>query len=716
MAAVAQAPSSSSRGIGVGSTAGFGIGAQHFQRSSSAAGAPKGSSSTGLVCSHKGHLSPLCESPRQHARVWPRSGRFLGDGVNCRCKSEDFDEQQPSSTGDGEAANADAWDRRIESALAGIRAPLLSMLSIAGKKFQQYLLKPRSLTALEVVEDVQLVKEETEWDRWQSFFHEVEEQENLLSVLKFDLEEAVEEEDYSEATRIRNEMLDIRRRDTLGQLMGDLKTALEEERYEDAARIRDETDAGLVGWWAGAAEEGNDPFGRIINITSSQGRLVARGYSARQLVTAAPGVPLFEVFFKKDDDNGYQSQAVYLQRERTGADTTATGSENSGEKNEDGEGDDKVSDDLKSDEKDSLDEGLNRILAFLKGRMPDVKLRVFQATEPDKVEKDLPKIGDQLKSSEDNKKEEELGSSDDGKAPLENQLQEKQGKNAVTAEELVEMSVRLLIGRLMQNVPEDKVPVLPVRIPAKIVNKERDSFVFHIEDLLEEKISTTDAMSSWRLAVTAQPSELTSEHASKVLSQALPVKVSKEVADIIRLAVNYAQRRRGLAKTTAFQRIRLAKSTADPFNALYVGTLAPYSSQVIQLRQKYGNWQEDDKSNIDSDKFEFTEYVEAVKLVGDLHVPAGQVIFRAKTGRGSRLPHRGVYPDELGVVARFKGRGKVAEPGFKNPHWIDGELLLLDGKQGVGFLNGAQLCFVYSVPGQPFLILFRRAMIEENSL
>ena len=134
----------------------------------------------------------------------------------------------------------------------------------------------------------------------------------------------------------------------------------------------------------------------------------------------------------------------------------------------------------------------------------------------------------------------------------------------------------------------------------------------------------------------------------------------------------------------------------DPLEGLFVGSFGPHGPEALELRR--GEW-------------EGQEAVFARKVVGDRNVPAGELSFRAKVGRDQRLNPRQAYPDELGVVARYPGEGRVARPGFRGQRWVPGEFLQLDGRGGK-LTGDAELGFVWAVPGErKFLILFNRLVL-----
>ncbi|XP_068655149.1 protein EXECUTER 1, chloroplastic-like [Aristolochia californica] len=584
-----------------------------------------------------------------------------------------------------------------------------------------------------------------DWERWRQHFEEVEEQERLVTLLKSQLGDAVHREDYEDAAKIKVAMAAAARNDTVGQAISYLERALKEEHYEDAAFIRDHAGAGLVGWWAGVSEDAKDPYGRIIHISAEHGRYVARSYSSRQLATATPGVPLFEVYFTLNHEGEYRQQAVYLKRNRGNPigflakrkpsdvitvnplpDSMGGINDSSVPSTDDTEDSDKW------DEDPDVAEGLAGIQSILRDMIPGVKVKVLTVIGPEKIDKDLifkaleqdleeEEEEDQVEEEEENDNDDDedidLGSIDDPQIIVENE------KDEIEIDDMREiidsrdsqsqMAVKVVIGGLVQKLSSDMNPKALSRVQARLEKRGCSSFSFSIlkdEDQTEGAGKKLEGAVEKTAALQSQRSmDLVMSDLAKVLvsKEKIPMKVLKDVGELINLTLSQAQNQQPLSGSTIFNRIEIP-ATSDPLNGVYMGAHGVYTSEIIHLRRKFGQWPDEGGSH-KSPNLEFYEYVEALKLTGDPYVPAGQVAFRAKVGKRNQLPHKGIIPEELGVVARYKGQGRLAEPGFRNPRWVDGELVILDGKYIKG---GPVVGFIYWAPEYHFLVFFHRLRLQ----
>ncbi|GKV18916.1 hypothetical protein SLEP1_g29235 [Rubroshorea leprosula] len=560
-----------------------------------------------------------------------------------------------------------------------------------------------------------------DWNRWSRHFSEIEQTESFASVLKFQLEEAIEKEEFEEAAKLKLAIAEATSKDSVAEIMSQLKDAIAEERYHDASRLARNTGSGLVGWWVGYSKESDDPFGRMVRITPGVGRFIARSYSPRQLVTASPGTPLFEIFVVKDADGTYLMQVVYLQRAK-GSSTNSGSSSSKSTKSpstsevENASTVDLPGNEVKAERSDGkgvntegvTEEGIKSVINFLKDKIPGLKFKVMDidvsevADDSDSV-KQLMEENNEKRGPSENSEDE----SDDLEEIQPDEVALAEGSNP--AEDGKNMDVKLFIGGIVHNNEETPKKEDYVRLPAEIKDLDRDSFVLHLPTRSLDKESAERRVSKVKVAAIAAQSvsDLMPPDVAKAFwtSDKASSKVSKDVREIVKLAFSQAQRRSKLSEYTTFTRISPSDGNLDPFDGLYVGSFGPYGTEIVQLRRKYGHWTgSDDKAS----DVEFFEYVEAVRLTGDLNVPAGQVTFRAKIGKESRLTNRGMYPDELGVVASYKGQGRIAEFGFQNPRWVEGELLQLNGKGMGPYVKGADLGFLYIVPEQSFLVLFNR--------
>uniref|UniRef100_A0A804PNN4 Protein EXECUTER 2 chloroplastic n=1 Tax=Zea mays TaxID=4577 RepID=A0A804PNN4_MAIZE len=198
-------------------------------------------------------------------------------------------------------------------------------------------------------------------------------------------------------------------------------------------------------------------------------------------------------------------------------------------------------------------------------------------------------------------------------------------------EESKSTKVKLFISGVVHN-KEDARTKSYVHVPAEINNMEKDSFELYIpgngsgHDLPETKAAKQKvADMAAKLASELMPSDVAKALWGTTKSSS---KINKEVQELLRLTLSKARVK--LADNTFFNRIIMDTNSMDPFNGLYVGAFSPYGPEIVQLHWKFDHWNS-------SDDVEFFEYAEAVKLTGDLSVPAGQITFCAKIGKGKRL-------------------------------------------------------------------------------
>ncbi|KAJ4832800.1 hypothetical protein Tsubulata_044942 [Turnera subulata] len=591
-------------------------------------------------------------------------------------------------------------------------------------------------------------KEEWDWDRWKKHFDEVEEQERLVSVLKSQLGNAVRREDYAFAARLKVAIAAAASNDTVGRVMSRLNSALAEEQYWDAASLRDNAGAGLVGWWSGISDDVQNPYGLIIRITPEHGRYVARSYSPRttlslfpphplpprnlcylqcfadvkelwgQLATAATGAPLFEIFLVMNKKGEYKQQPVYLERKEVLQDRSTLSSKALGATTHlnplgptEDKGDLLVSTEETEDGEDTEDG------SDLAEGLPPVFQNVFHDMIPRMGTVDLDfefELIDE-EDEEDEEKDIELENAETDECKGESDEEKDDVELDVTIDDEWgrRIPVNLAIGhpqkfsgseRMKDSV---RVPAKGfVRVPAKLGRKGHSSFSFSIEkDASQKDAKGPASVDKAKLGDQRSAASIKHEIANLIVREKIPEKVLKDISELINLAFNQLQSRESLSGLTTFHRIERFASS-DPLDGLYVGS--HYTSEVIQLQHKYGQWQ-DGIGNKDVSSLEFYEYVEAVKLTGDPYVPAGEVAFRAKVGKRYQLPHKGIIPEEFGVVGRYKGQGRLADAGFTNPRWVDGEFVILDGKY---IKKGPIIAFIYWAPEYHFLVFFNRLRLQ----
>ncbi|VAH16525.1 protein EXECUTER 1, chloroplastic-like isoform X1 [Triticum dicoccoides] len=573
-------------------------------------------------------------------------------------------------------------------------------------------------------EEVDVVQEEGKWswERWKQHFALIQESERLVDELQLQLRTAVCREDYRSAHKLKLAIAATSRNDTVGRAISELHRAIEEERYVDAAYIRDHAGAGLLGWWSGISGSLSDPYGLIIRISAEHGRYVAKSYDIRQLASDGHGYPIFEIYFA-EANGGYNLQAVHLKPDVSDSDQLRNmlsgkldfnniniSSSSLGAKHE--EHDEGINmDDQNSDDSD-VAAGPAGLKNLSNDSTPIPRIKILKVAPMENINQDyIIKIFDQISEEDDDNDEADIGNESSQDIGDEDNNEE---AGTISAEENNDESgeesdieALLSIGIEVDNDKDfasQSSPRTFERMPAKLDKRDRFSFTFYTEQS-SNKPAAEKAQHIPRKRVGFR----TTEQDGDLKFDRVKLSGGNRKLPILQLGIKQLNNKvqPKLYGVTHFSRIQMPISS-DPLSGLYE-TASGFDSEVLSLQRKFGQWQEDDSSEEHSD-LKFYEYVEAAKLTGDNLVPAGQVVFRAKVGKHYQLPHKGVIPRELGVVARYKGQRRIADAGFKNPRWVDGELLILDGK----FIrDGPVIAFFYWTSNLHLFEFFRRLSLPD---
>eukprot|EP00884_Botryococcus_braunii_P009582 jgi/Botrbrau1/18625/Bobra.0367s0062.1 len=574
------------------------------------------------------------------------------------------------------------------------------------------------------------------WDVWLEKFRRLDEKRHEFEYYSMALETAAALEHFEDAAEMKLKVDELAAEDHVGLAIELMSKALNAEDYEMASHLRDKAGFGLVGWWVAQSE--SDPCGHLLQIVPDFGRYIGIMYDASELADLKAYMDSVG-----DEGSGQESWALEAQ----------FGSSNG-----------KVAMEVFLDNNEGEYElrpvvlppgapGPLRVTFFGSsgtGDFTTLEVEAEMAAPSSGLQNLSPPFeasrGDATQVSGSNLQPEASNSDEEAHAGSAgpSSTEDEGGDEVDTVEGLAEFtlaevdeigeiverytpsldrSLQAALEGFVQDGGEIQVeagePLGPVvREPASLLMLDCNRFALStLKAPPEEEATSTSSASARRKDAKAQflgakrgsqdkkppvPDALKGVYdATMQLQGALNPHVptpEPQKADSERRneGQNLLQSEKGIDGLYIYSRLTSPGPPTDPFSGYFVGAFGPHGHELLRLQR----FMEDGE-----------EIVVGTKLTGDFNVPAGAPSFKAKIGRQHRLPSR-EYPQELGVVGRFKGLGRIAQKGYNAPKWVDGELLQFSAS---GYLTrGAEMGFVWKVPGgRHYLILLSRIELPE---